>query len=605
MALVATCAIVGGCRDGERSASTTSAPPGTVAVTPRPECTDRRAVEDPLELTSSASAGGTAFVDVTCPAGIELDATPVSPPDRCIVGPDALTRSFPNDAAAFAELDTKYGGFCQWERFAGGVAVGDVNGDDRPDLYVPRLTEAGRLFVNAGNGRFDDVTAGSGLDRLDAAGVGAAFADIDNDGDDDLAVSALGAAQYYLFVNDGSGTFVEEAGARGVGDRTGQVHLGFSIAAGDYDLDGFVDLYFTQYSARPDDFPFPRARSALFHNLGPDRPGQFRDVTRAAGVQTADTDGTWTFAATIRDLDADGWPDLAVTRDFGTSALFWNNGDGTFTDGSADSAATTDGNGMGATTVDLDGDGLVDRVVTSIFDARGSSLTKGGNWGGTGNRVYRNLGDRRFDDVTDAYGLRDGQWGWGVAAIDTRNRGQFDLVQTSGIDAPDLDLLAPFLVAPTRVWQRQGDRYVDVAAASGLTVNNGRGLAVVDYDSDGRLDVIVVRPGSAPVLYRNVSEVGHWLRVVANGTSSNRDGLHALVTVDRGDGSEPVTQEIQSVSDFLGQSERVAHFGLGDNIDRVASVTVTFPTGITVVREDVAVDQLLEIIEPTSVQVTR
>ena len=418
------------------------------------------------------AGGGPRFVDVTCAAGLDLAPTPVGTGTDCIVDPATLADRFPEIASSFEDLETKYGGFCQYERFSGGVAVGDADADGRPDVYVPRLDEAGRLFLNRGGGRFEDVTVGSGLDARRDSSVGAAWADVDNDGDQDLFVGGFGTRGYSLYVNDGSGHFADEARARGVADDRGVVHLTFSIAVGDYDGDGYVDAYFTEYSQRPRDYPFPRTRSRLFHNNGGAQAGTFTDVTETAGVEPRrGGDGRYSWAATFTDLDGDHRPDLAVTGDFGNSLLFWNNGDGTFRDGTPEAGANTDSNGMGATTVDLDGDGRPDRVVTSVYDPRGSSVTKGGNWDGTGNRVFHNEGGRRFTEVTDELGVRDGEWGWGVAAIDAANRGAIDLLQVSGMDYPtDYPILDRFRPGRPRLWPDVGGATParDVARAAGF-----------------------------------------------------------------------------------------------------------------------------------------
>jgi enediyne biosynthesis protein E4 len=337
----------------------------------------------------------------------------------------------------------------------------------------------------------------------------------------------------------------------------------------------------------------------LWNSRGGDEVGRFDDVSATAGIRAPRADpAVYVFGATFRDLDDDGAPDLAVTADFGRSRMLWNNGDGTFLDGTDRAGTDDEENGMGATTADLDGDGDPDRIVTSVFDPNGSSIAKGGNWGGTGNRVYRNDGDRRFTDVTDDFGLRDGGWGWGVAAFDADNDGAFEVAQVSGIDSPDIPILEPFRAAPSFFWTRDGDSFAEASAEVGFTMVNGRGLAVLDYDGDGRQDLVTARPGSAPRLFRNVSGgVGHWIRVEAVGRVTNREGLHAVVTIRRN--SEVILRsQVQSLTDFIGQSERVVHVGLGSDGAPV-DIEVEFPaTGRRATLSGVSVDQTVRVEEP-------
>jgi hypothetical protein len=606
-AVLTLCAACDSEGNGHAASTTTSRPAtGTPArAQPRPTCDAAGRAADPLADPADAAPAARAprFVDVTCAAGLDLPTTPVGTGTGCIVGPKTLTDAFPELASSFADLETKYGGFCQYERFTGGVAVGDADGDGRPDLYVPRLDGPGRLFLNRTGGRFVDATAGSGLDTRRDSSVGAAWADIDNDGDEDLFVGGLGTRGYSLYVNDGRGHFVDEAGPRGIADDRGVVHLTFSVAVGDYDGDGYVDAYFTEYAQRPHDYPFPRTRSRLFHNRGGSQAGTFTDVTESAGVEPRNPgDGRYSWGATFTDLDGDHRPDLAVTGDFGNSLLFWNNGDGTFRNGTRAAGANTDSNGMGATTVDLDGDGKPDRVVTSVYDARGSSVTKGGNWDGTGNRVFHNDGNRHFSDATDRLGVRDGGWGWGVAAFDATNSGAIDLIQVSGMDYPeDYPLLDRYRSGPPRFWSDvgAGSSRRDGAGSTGFDAFNGRGLALLDFDGDGRVDVLVARPGAAPLLYRNVTPAaGHWVGIAVRGRTANRDGLNATVTLVQPDGRRRAV-EVQSPTDFLGQSERVVHFGVGDE-DAPSRVEVEFPSPgrRPVVTVDAPVDRVTEVREP-------
>ena len=311
-------------------------------------------------------------------------------------------------------------------------------------------------------------------------------------------------------------------------------------------------------------------------------------------------DPVFAFASSFADLDRDGWPDLFVTGDFATSHVFWNRHDGTFLEGTKAAGLGTDENGMGTAIGDIDGDGTPDIMVTSIFDPRGASFAKGGNWGATGNRLFRGLGDRRFADVTDLAGVRNGGWGWGAGMVDTMNRGRLDLVQLSGVDLPDVPIAKPFWGGRSRLWRNDGNNgFTQIGRASGVDVLNARGLAVVDQNRDGRLDLVAVQPGARPVLLRNRSRHHHYLRVDVQGTTSNRDGLGAIVTVRTKRGGQAVANEVGSGTAFLGQSERTVHVGLGTHAGRIDRVTVHFPsTGRKVTRRHVRADRTLTIVEP-------
>ena len=598
------------CHDDERDARPPTSPPeralcpaGEPRPEPRPAPADRPVATGPSPTgpsptgpspTGPSGTGQDAlprFVDVTRRAGLTGRYVPACGPTSCVLGERLRAET------GGGVTDEQLAAWCQMERFHGGVAVGDLDGDDAPDLYVTALDGPGRLWRNRGDGRFTDVTEAAGLLAVDEPSGGAAFGDLDNDGDEDLVVTTLGGVRTWLFVNDGTGRFREEGRTRGLEARPPLRLAGYSATLGDVDRDGYLDLFVTEYGGGVEGNPLPLpAGSRLYRNRGAGAPGTFTDATAAAGL--GGVEGRYGFAATLADLDRDGWPDLALTADFGTSRLFWNNGDGTFTDGTDAAGAGTDDNGMGATTGDLDGDGTIERFVSSIADARGSSLTRGGNWAGTGNRLWRIEG-RRFVDVTDTWGVRDGRWGWGAAFVDTTNSGRLDLVQASGIDFPYPAVVDPLAPGPTFLWHQRGDRYLEVGAAAGLEVTNGRGLGVLDADRDGRLDLLVVRPGGQPVLLRNTSPAGAWLRVRAEGSRTNRDGIGAQVTVIPRPGAPGRTIEIQSVTDFAGQSERVAHFGLGDHTGPLHRVEVRFPgRDEPVVRTGVRPNRLLRVREP-------
>ena len=466
---------------------------------------------------------------------------------------------------------------CEPEAMSGGAAVADVDGDGWLDLFVTRLDGHDLLFRNLGDGTFEEISQPAGLSEFDLQSNGAAFADLDNDGDPDLIVTVLGDPgaspndRNYLFINDGTGVFSEEALSRGAADVAPErQRLTYGIAVGDYDRDGWLDLHITEW------MPLTPSHSSLLRNLGPEAPGHFENMTAVAGVGLSDSFG---FASALTDLDGDGHPDLAVAGDFGTSRLFWNRGDGTFEDGTAVSGIGTDENGMGSTIGDFDGDGDLDWFVTSIFDpSQGGDPA--GNWGASGNRLYRNEGGRVFSDATDEAGVREGGWGWGAAFLDFDNDRDLDLVMTNGVDFPQTAFDALFNEDPMRLWVNDGGGvFSEEAAAHGLTdTASGKGLLVFDYDDDGDLDLFLVNNAAAPRLYRNDGgNAGGWLRVRTIGTDSSRDALGARVIL-REAGWPDQVREIGSVSHFLGGSDPAAHFGLADGEGDV-HLTIRWPSG--------------------------
>jgi hypothetical protein len=489
------------------------------------------------------------------------------------------------------------GSFCEPERMTGGAAVGDVDGDGHVDLFVTRLDAPDILFRNRGDGTFEDASIESGLADFDLQSNGAAFADVDNDGDLDLYISVLGAKgdpvndRNFLFLNEGPGIFREAALERGTAVQSGGPRRGFSIAVGDYDRDGFVDLHVSEW------LPFAASHSRLLRNDGSTAPGFFTDATEEAGVNLQGSDA---FGAAFTDLDGDGWPELAVAADFGTGRLFRNTRDGRFEDVTAEANVATDENGMGSTFGDVDGDGDLDWFVSSIYDADETCETWECNWGYTGNRLYRNNGGGMFSDATDAAGVRVGFWGWGSAFFDYDNDGDLDLVMTNGVDFPDTSVEDAFHRDPIRLWENDGEgRMREVSARVGLNAtDSGKGLLVFDYDNDGDLDLFVVNNASEPQLYRNDGgNHKRWLRVVARGVISNAEGIGVRVRVFPERGRAQV-REIGTATHFLGQSERVAHFGLGKGRGRIAKVVVEWPSGQTQILRRVRANQTLVVREP-------
>ena len=411
---------------------------------------------------------------------------------------------------------------------SGGAAAGDLDNDGYVDLYVTRLDAPDILFRNTGSGKFEDVSAESGLGAFDLRSNGAVWIDIDDDGDLDLYVTTISDTRFYLFVNDGAGGFTEQAIPRGAAIETAGLHVGYSIGVGDYDLDGWLDIHVNEWGSSQLLLPIGAPSHArLLRNVGSRAPGFFEDVTVRAGVVLDDVqsqvvggsggqsigaagpwtgkspDGPFAFASTFTDLDSDGWPDLAVVSDFGMTRVFWNSGDGTFLDGTIAARIGTDKNGMGSTFGDYDGDGDLDWFVTSIYhEFEACQLSRGCDpRDATGNRLYRNEGGRLFHDATDEVGVRNGGWGWGAVFLDHDNDGDLDLIMVNGMHDSD-DLLAADL-GYTRLWENTGPgQMLDVSQSLGLShADAGKGLLTFDYDRDGDLDLFIVNNGSTPGLY--------------------------------------------------------------------------------------------------------
>ncbi len=501
------------------------------------------------------------FVDATKAAGVVYhQQAPFDPPTNCLE-PTA----------------------CQLNILTGGAAVGDYDNDGWPDLFVTAVGGAPVLFHNRGDGTFADATAGAGLAQKGNTN-GAAWADIDNDGDVDLYVVTIGHGRNYLYVNDGKGHFTEEAAARGAALDDGEIHAAISVAAGDYDRDGFLDLHVAEWGAKgtgDQGFLDPQkpGHTRLFHNLGKKSPGHFEDATVAANAQldAKKPDGTYasifSYANAFVDFDGDDWPDLAVTGDFRTSQFLWNQGGGKFLDGTLTSGVAKDTFGMGSAIGDLDGDGKLDWFVTSI--SNGPTCVLGlCNSGEIGNHLYRYTGNRHFDDSSEKLGINVGYWGWGAEMFDFDNDGDLDLVMTNGTDYPFVPPSDFFTRDPMRFWRNDGGKMVESSQKLGLTdTRKGKGLVTFDYDHDGDLDLFIVNNADTPVLYRNDTHYGGWLRVRVL-TADGRDALGAKLTLTAHAGDKPRVTEIGLGSHFLSQSETIAHFGLGLGNDPVYQLKV-------------------------------
>ena len=480
---------------------------------------------------------------------------------------------------------------------SGGAAAGDFDGDGWMDLYVTRINLPNQLFRNRGDGTFEDVSAAAGVD-LHSLSAGCAFADIDNDGDQDLLVLTF-ADRNYLFINDGTGHFQEQAAARGVDfeHELGE-HWSTSGAFGDADNDGDLDLVTAAWQLGEEKRNNPQTR--LFINDG---RGYFTDSTDVAGATTP----TAGFSPAFADVDADGWQDILIAGDFKSSVYYHNQGNGVFVDRTQQANLGTDENGMGSSIMDIDNDGDLDWFVSSIYDPLECENVAACFWFWSGNRLYLNDGHGQFVDATDAWGVRDGGWGWGASGIDIENDGDLDLILANGMSFEGTDADAQFNNSVMRLWRNDGPgvQMTDIAVDIGaLAVGETRGVVVFDYDRDGDQDFYVVNNNRKPFLFQNIAtDGGNWFRVRVRGTRSNRDGVGAIVRLTTPDGRMQ-TRLIGNNSNYNSHNEPVAHFGLGDATS-VTSVEVEWPVSGWVQRfTNLSAGQLLSVVEAEPVTVT-
>jgi hypothetical protein len=441
------------------------------------------------------------------------------------------------------------------------VAWGDYDNDGDEDLY---LTNDGqnRLFRNDGNDRFTDVTATAGVGDT-AFSVGAAFGDLDNDGDLDLYVVNFQRGLDVLYRNEGpvgaDGSWV----FRNVTLQAGTVveRSSRGVALLDFDRDGLLDIYVMSIGA-----------NILYWNQG---NLTFVDLAAQAGVQAPAT-GVGVVAS---DVNGDGWPDIFTgNRSGDPNRLFLKDTVG-FVDVTFQAGIFATGLGMGVISLDYDNDLDFDLYWTT--------------WPGDGppvpNAFYRNEGGAFFVDVAAETGTLD-PLGWGISAGtgDIDLDGWMDFFVTNGF--------SPASSENVLYRNRRDGTFEDVTGVIGGGGFDGRGVAFADYDNDGDLDVIVTAgAGAATRLWRNDSTHGHhWLTLRLLGTISNRSAVGARVEVQT-----PLRTTVQEVSGGAGrgnQNSLPLEFGLG-TADRVVRITVRWPSGLVQVLENVAVDQLLTVVE--------
>jgi hypothetical protein len=528
-------------------------------------------------------------------------------------GPIILRDVTPQSGIAFRHTNGGGGRYYIVETVASGLATFDYDGDGLVDVYFLngrplRGTDwqgpppKNRLYRNLGGFRFADVTDKAGVGDA-GFGLGVAVADYDNDGLPDIYVNNYGPN--VLYRNNGDRTFTDVTKTAGVdgGDKVG-AGANFLDIDGDGNLDLFVASYiaFTYknhvaavlhnapYYAGP--LSFPKQPNQLFRNNG---DGVFTEISAESGIGAHAGAG---MGAIALDHDNDGRTDVFVCNDEHWNFLFQNEGGGKFreaalTAGVSSSFYGTLVAGMGADAADYDHDGRLDLFMT---DYRGENPI-----------LFKNLGDGSFDDVTMQAGAGAGSYPyikWGCGFVDFDNDGHPDLFIGCGplgeyvgkIDLPlfrEVGEVAPVLLRNT------GDgKFVNVSDSSGDGMRVklvARGIAFDDLDNDGRVDAVILSANRPPTILRNVSVTGnHWVQIRLRGVKANRDGVGARVKVVAGDLAQAA--EVHSGRGYQSHFGSRLHFGLGKH-GRIDRIEVRWIGGGADVLEDVPADRVLTIRE--------
>ena len=494
------------------------------------------------------------------------------------------------------------------ETMPGGVALLDYNDDGLLDIFFvngghvssPMRTPEdfdrhdprywNRLYRQNRDGSFTDVTEQAGLANAGDGnyGMGVAVGDYDNDGYPDLYVTSYG--RNILYHNNGDGTFTDVTAKAGVAGG------GWSVSAGffDYDNDGKLDLFVTRYMDW--DTAHSKDCGGNYHTYCP--PGEFprttnilyhnrgdgtfEDVSQRSGIAAKKGHG---LGVAFADYDGDGFADIFVANDGMQQYLFHNNGNGTFTEVGmeAGAALNLDGgplSGMGVVFQDYDNDGRPDVIVTTLPRQTYA--------------VFRNDGNGSFSDrglptgVTMLSGVTSG---WGVGLEDFDNDGQKDLFVTQGHVLDNVEKIDPSLhyQEPTLLALNHNGRFERVDSGSDALVS-GRGAAFGDLNNDGWIDVVTTVLGQHPQIFLNRGGSASWLTISLRGTRSNRDGLGARVQANG------QTRFATTAGSYESANDKRLHFGLGSA--KTAKVEVFWPSGTHQILNDVSVNQFLEVREP-------
>lgn len=493
------------------------------------------------------------------------------------------------------------------ETMGGGGGFIDYNGDGLLDIYLVCYSQTPQrdtntklrdvLYRNNGDGTFTDVTERAGITNS-MLGMGLAVGDFDNNGWPDMYVTGYGESRLYR--NNGNGTFSDVTTPARVNNKA----WGTSAAWFDYDNDGYLDLFVCNYlSFDPEgkvacDFFDGRPYCYLNKFQGSasvlyhnNRDGTFTDVSAAAGIAAHVGKGLGVIAF---DYNNDGLIDIFQANDTTPNFLFRNKGNGTFSEVALEANCAFDPNGQTRGGMGVDAEDLDGDGYQDVFVTNFSQQT---------NALWRNNRDGTFDEVTYELGLGRisiPMSGFGTRFIDYDNDGHVDLFVLNGHPFEPIQKVFPETTYAERpfLFENTGKNFREVAADHGTPLTRsylGRGLATGDIDNDGDVDLLLLNAGEPPVLLRNDGgNQNNWLGVKLIGTKSNRDGIGVLVTVRSG--SLRRTKQLLGGTSYCSASDLRLSFGLAKN-SQADEVTVRWPSGMTSTRKNVSVNHYITIKE--------
>ena len=536
----------------------------------------------------------------------------------------------------------------------GGVAIGDLNLDNLPDIYLTSNLRGGAVFLNQGGLKFKNISKHTGLLTEEPFSTGVAMVDINEDGYLDIYVcrslaQAPGMRANYLFINNKDLTFTESAKEYGLADESFSNHASFF----DYDNDGDLDMYLLNhrsdfrsavnvkplldhegYQKEYSDEEIKYVSDRLYRNNG---DGTFTDVTRKAGV----INKAYGLSATVADINMDGWLDIFVANDYSDKDfLYINNQDGTFSDRLADYFFHTSKHSMGSNIADYNNDGLLDLISLDMLPPDNYRLKKM-KWqasydlyhlmvgAGSYHQVMRNNlqlnnGDGTFSEISQLAGISHSDWSWTPLFEDFDNDGYKDLYVSNGYfrEGHDMDFMKyesnkiiekaggsnkvknmdlvnkmPSTAITNYFYKNNGDlTFSEQTTVSGLNKPSySNGAVYADLDLDGDLEIIVNNFNQKSFLFKNNSrennEESHYLSIKLNGTSKNKYGIGAKVTISYDDDKIQFKYS-NPYRGYFSSTQHLLHFGLGD-YDKNVTVTVEWLEGLTQRLENVEVDQQL------------